>query len=75
MGDTPQSTTLTKEPTMRKFTVEIETVNEAFQPTPGRELARLLHELADRLAEGDTFDHLRLVDLNGGPVGRASTHR
>lgn len=34
---------------MRKIKIELETVNAAFDPVPGEEAARILHDLAEQL--------------------------
>ncbi len=58
-----------------RFRLLIELENEAFQPEPGPELARILRALAERLAEGVPahFDReaVALVDENGQTVGSA----
>lgn len=53
---------------MSKFTITIETNNAAFQPEPCYEVARILRDLADKLAEGGEPETVR--DYNGGTVGR-----
>jgi hypothetical protein len=53
------------------FSLTIETDNAAFSPDPGAELARILHELADKLDPlPGQAGSARLRDLNGNTVGR-----
>ncbi len=47
--------------------VEINTDNDAFSPTPGHELARILHRLAEKVADGRTGGNI--TDVNGTTVG------
>ena len=55
------------------FTLEIETENAAFEKTPGREIARVLRRLADRLEGGFACaDGGKLMDVNGNSVGNWS---
>ena len=50
-----------------KFVLKIEADNEAFQPDPRVEVARLLRRAADKLEQGDMAGTLR--DFNGNTVG------
>lgn len=57
-----------------KFKLEIDCDNAAFED-PGTEVARILHDLADRVGQhmpvrGDSFV---LYDINGNKVGEART--
>lgn len=55
---------------MATFRLFIDTDNDAFNPDPGPELARLLRKIADRI-EDDVPDHYRtILDINGNDVGR-----
>ena len=59
------------------FKLEIATDNEAFDPYPGVEVARILRELSDkiecdRLHVGASY---RLSDVNGNRVGEARVTR
>ena len=52
------------------FTLQIETGNAAFEHGGGAEIARILREVADRIAVGRfTNDDCKLRDLNGNTVG------
>jgi hypothetical protein len=56
---------------MTRFNLTIETRNSAFDPEEGgahSEIARILHELADRLADGSETSG-GLYDFNGNRVG------
>ena len=58
------------------FELTIDTGNAAFDPEPGREIARILRELADRteidpgylMACG--YGHVSVRDVNGNTCGR-----
>ena len=50
------------------FTVTIETDNEAFSRNKGREVARILRRIAERLERGE--DSGKAMDLNGNSVGK-----
>ena len=52
---------------LNTFHVEISTDNAAFTPTPGAELARILHRLAEKVADGRTGGNI--TDVNGTTVG------
>ena len=59
------------------FTVKIRTDNAAFAEDRNGEVARILRELADRLADQygnghNAADLHMLTDLNGNTVGRAA---
>lgn len=58
---------------MAKFTVTINTGNDAFGDDPGHEIARILREIADRadqsLTAGRYFTNL-VRDANGNTVGK-----
>jgi hypothetical protein len=49
------------------FTLTIETSNDAFQPDPEAEIARILRETARRVVNGNYAG--RLIDVNGNRVG------
>lgn len=51
-----------------KFSIEIETENEAFKLNTQREIARILQQLADRLRR-ERVDNGKLLDINGNSVG------
>lgn len=53
-----------------KYTIEIETDNDAFLPDPNVETARILRELAQRLVD-EAPAEVTLRDANGNRVGRA----
>ena len=60
-----------------EFILVIATDNNAFQPNPAHEVARILRDIATRLEDG-TFDAASpqkyqnvALDLNGNVVGRA----
>jgi len=58
---------------MDKIIIMLETRNDAFDPEPGAEAARILRELADRV-EGMTAapdETIKLHDINGNAVGLA----
>ena len=58
---------------MDKIIIMLETRNDAFDPEPGTEAARILRELADRL-DGMTQapeEPLNLRDSNGNKCGMA----
>ena len=60
---------------MSKVVIEIETDNAAFGDEPGVEVARILRDLATRIAEEHVADlphGLRLRDLNGNTVGEVT---
>lgn len=55
-----------------KVTIEVQCDNEAFHPDPGRELARILRKLADRIEEAAAYPNeweQALADANGNRVG------
>lgn len=60
--------------TATKFTLEIETTNDAFAEDPSAEVAAILRDLADDI-EGSALDGFRrsIRDSNGNRVGTAST--
>ena len=53
---------------MRKMTIIIETGNDAFEPDPSVELARILKKLAKGLEV--SFAPAVIQDINGNPVGK-----
>lgn len=60
---------------MATFTLTIDTGNAAFfdndaQPEPGPELARILHAIAERIADGPPDVFTTIYDVNGNDVGR-----
>lgn len=55
------------------ITVELAVVaNDAFQPDPRTEIARILRDLADRIEGGLEDGTARLRDFNGNTVGLAT---
>lgn len=54
---------------MKKLTITIETTNEAFQPDPWFEVARILADLTERI-ERNGGAPFTLRDLNGNTVGK-----
>lgn len=58
-----------------RFKLEIKMDNAAFEEPSGTELARILRDLADDLAEMDCFPGYSktLMDINGNRVGQAKT--
>ena len=56
------------------FKLEIETDNDAFADTPGIEIARMLHVVADRIDEMTIADlhafPYTIYDTNGNIVGK-----
>lgn len=58
---------------MATFTVTFNTNNDAFAEDPAPEIARILRELADKVAEGDDLGLIRLRDVNGARVGFATS--
>ena len=53
---------------MKKMTITIETGNDAFEPDPSVELARILKKLAKGLEV--SFAPATIQDINGNTVGR-----
>jgi len=53
-----------------KAKIEINLDNDAFQPSAGPELARVLHNLADDLEDWPDADVIIIKDVNGNSVGR-----
>jgi len=54
------------------YSIQIETGNDAFQPDPAQEIARILRTLADKLEAGaDLSEAITLRDYNGNNVGAA----
>lgn len=54
------------------FHLYIHTDNDAFADDPSLEIARIVQNLAVRLAQGDDFSSYRtLFDSNGNDTGRA----
>lgn len=54
------------------FILKINTDNEAFSGSPGRELSRIMRKLASRIEDGILDDQAsagRLMDANGNTVG------
>lgn len=51
------------------FTITIDTANAAFQPTPGDEIARILVNVAERVAGTVVVDGGKVIDVNGNVVG------
>jgi hypothetical protein len=49
------------------FTLKLDIVGDALRSDTSAELARILHELADRVADG--ADAGSLLDINGNAVG------
>jgi hypothetical protein len=50
-----------------KFTLEVDIKGDALRTDTSGELARILHKLADRVADG--ADAGTLMDINGNAVG------
>ena len=53
------------------FALRIHCGNDAFQPSPRAEVARMLRHCADALDDGALFDNVALLDANGNSVGVA----
>jgi hypothetical protein len=51
------------------ITITINTDNDAFQPDPGSEIARILDNLADKLEMEIIISHQYIRDLNGNICG------
>jgi hypothetical protein len=54
---------------MQKITINIETINAAFDDAPALEVAAILRRLADRLDAGEA-PPAKLYDANGNACGR-----
>lgn len=56
----------------REFRLTIDTGNEAFQPEPNAEIARILREVADRIESDGRSIHWyqNIRDVNGNTVGQ-----
>jgi hypothetical protein len=55
-----------------RFEVKIKCDNAAFEDAPASEVARILRELAERIAPPSVFyGHANLCDANGNVVGHA----
>jgi len=54
---------------MERITIEIETVNAAFDDEPASEIARILRDLAEQF-ESFGLPHSKLRDVNGNVCGR-----
>lgn len=52
-----------------KVIITIEVDNDAFQPEPSKELARILKELSDKISHKGIEDKRPLYDINGNNVG------
>lgn len=52
---------------MERFTLRLDTDNDAFRDEPASEIARLLRDAARRVEAGDAEGRLR--DANGNTVG------
>jgi len=53
--------------------IQIDTTNDAFKGSHSAgsfELARILRELADRVASQPIDDSMRILDVNGNTVGK-----
>lgn len=51
--------------------IEFETENAAFEDDRAAETARIIHEIADRIADGWTVDIIgNIRDINGNQIGR-----
>lgn len=55
---------------MSVFIVSIECDNEAFDPRPNREIARILRDIADKVSQGNS-DGVAM-DANGNKIGSYS---
>ena len=54
-----------------KFVLNLNCVNDVFQPDPRLEISRILRDVADQLDNGETADYFRTIfDANGNDVGR-----
>lgn len=53
------------------YSIAIATEGAAFAEDPGREVARILRELADRCERSGLEDRVALTDANGNRVGSA----
>lgn len=53
------------------ITITLSTTNDAFQPSPNEETARILRTLAAHIEDGYTPNWL--YDANGNNVGKVST--
>lgn len=54
----------------KQFIVQMTCDNDAFQPDPNAEIARILRVMADRIESGDRYDTFRNIhDSNGNVVG------
>jgi hypothetical protein len=55
------------------FTLDFFTDNSAFEDNRTGEIARILRQLADVVeSEGDSFEGIALLDVNGNHVGKAN---
>lgn len=52
-----------------RFTLSIDTDNDAFTPDPGPEVARILAKLAEHVADSGANNAGTLRDVNGNLVG------
>lgn len=53
---------------MEKITIEIETLNSAFELSKEDEVGRILREIADKIERGHT--PTKAMDINGNSVGK-----
>jgi hypothetical protein len=58
---------------MKKITISISTVNDAFYPTVEEETIRIIRKLADNI-ELNGINDGPLMDLNGNKVGEVETY-
>lgn len=54
---------------MSTITIKIDTDNDAFSEYPEQEVARILNELAEGIANGKIDDSTTIRDINGNTVG------
>ena len=54
---------------MKKITIIMETVNDAFCPSVEPETVRILRDLADKFESSGNVRNLSLLDINGNQVG------
>ncbi len=57
---------------MKKVTIEIETVNDAFTPEPGDEIGRILDFIGKCIPSHEDYSAFSssLCDINGNTVGK-----
>lgn len=56
-----------------EFRLNIHADNEAFEPEPAHEIARILRDISHRIESGmDLSSYRTLFDINGNDVGRVA---